>query len=92
VYVANWSRETFTRGAYTYDRSVHGATFRRRLAQPDDDLLFFAGEATEPLHYGTVHGALESGRRAAGLVLGSLGRGTPKLPERLVSSVKMRRL
>lgn len=75
VSVANWSREAFTRGAYTYDRSPRGPAFRARLAEPEDDLLFFAGEATEPLHYGTVHGALQSGRRAADLVLKSFGAG-----------------
>ena len=74
VFVANWSREPFTRGAYTYDRSPRGPALRERLAQPEDHLLFFAGEATEWRHYGTVHGALESGRRVAGLVLQSLGR------------------
>ena len=93
VFVANWSREPFTRGAYTYDRSPHGPALRERLAQPEDHLLFFAGEATDWLHYGTVPGALESGRRAAGLVLQSLGLRSAEVgPEGLVSSVNMRRL
>jgi monoamine oxidase len=93
VAVANWSREAFTRGAYTYDRSPQGPAFRERLAQPEDGLLFFAGEATESLHYGTVHGALESGRRAAGLVLASLGRRNADVGRKgLDPSVNMRRL
>ena len=93
VVVANWVREPFTRGAYTYDRSPRGPELRKQLAQPEDHLLFFAGEATEWLDYGTVHGALESGRRAAGLVLESLGlRNAEVGPKGLVPSVKMRRL
>ncbi|PYM24531.1 MAG: hypothetical protein DMD78_08610 [Candidatus Rokuibacteriota bacterium] len=93
VVVANWSREAFTRGAYAYDRSPQGPTLRERLGQPEDHLLFFAGEATEPLHYGTVHGALESGRRAAGLVLASFGLQDAQVGRKgLVRSVSMRRL
>jgi monoamine oxidase len=92
VFVANWSREPFTRGAYTYDRSTRGPALRERLARPEDHLLFFAGEATA-LDYGTVHGALESGRLTAGLVLQSLGRRNGEVgPKGLVSSGNMRRL
>ena len=35
--------------------------------------LLFAGEATSAHHYGTVHGAFESGERAAAEVLQVLG-------------------
>ena len=40
------------------------------LAQPVEDTLFFAGEATDTSgHTGTVHGALATGERAAQLIL-----------------------
>ncbi|HEY4575903.1 MAG TPA: FAD-dependent oxidoreductase [Thermoanaerobaculia bacterium] len=35
------------------------------LAAPVEDTLYFAGEATNLADMGTVHGALESGARAA---------------------------
>ena len=36
--------------------------------------LLFAGEATSEHHYGTVHGAFESGERAAAMVLQRMQR------------------
>jgi monoamine oxidase len=44
------------------------------LAAPVDDRLFFAGEATSPNFFSTVHGAYETGLRAAAEVLKTLGR------------------
>ena len=38
---------------------------RSILAESIDDKLFFAGEATEPIHFATMHGAVNSGYRAA---------------------------
>jgi monoamine oxidase len=52
---------------------VGGADAGARVAEPVAGTLFFAGEATAAGgHTGTVHGALESGRRAAGEVLAAL--------------------
>jgi monoamine oxidase len=39
------------------------------LAQPVDNKMFFAGEATCKGHIGTVHGAIQSVQRAATEVL-----------------------
>ena len=39
------------------------------LAKPIENRIFFAGEATSPVHYATVHGAIESGYRAADEIL-----------------------
>jgi monoamine oxidase len=63
----DWSTDPFSRGAYSFTAAgAEGAA--EQLAEPLESTLFFAGEATadEP---GTVHGALESGRRAAREVL-----------------------
>jgi monoamine oxidase len=61
----DWSREPFTRGAYTFTAAGEDGT-PRRLAEPVQGTLFFAGEATaEGAEVGTVHGALSSGLRAA---------------------------
>jgi monoamine oxidase len=65
VYLHDWSGDPFARGAYSYVL-VDGDGARERLAQPVEDTLFFAGEATNTEgEAGTVSGALQSGLRAA---------------------------
>ncbi len=61
----NWIADPFTCGAYSY-ASVGNVDAPPKLAEPIDDTLFFAGEATSSIaDLGTVHGAIESGIRAA---------------------------
>ena len=67
-YIHNWSADPFTRGAYAYV-PVDGLDDQLILAQPVANKLFFAGEATSIGHIGTVHGAIQSGQRAAGEIL-----------------------
>jgi len=67
-YVHNWRDDPFSRGAYAYV-PVNGLEDQRILAQPVDNKLFFAGEATTVGHIGTVHGAIQSGQRAAREIL-----------------------
>jgi monoamine oxidase len=50
---------------------VGGAGARESLAEPLEDTLFFAGEATDADEAGTVAGALRSGQRAALQILRS---------------------
>jgi monoamine oxidase len=65
----NWSADPFTRGAYSYV-PVGGLDAEAALAEPIDNTLFFAGEATNAQgHSGTVHGALATGFRAAREIL-----------------------
>jgi len=69
----NWSRDPFTKGAYSYT-AVGGYDAPAELARSVQDTLFFAGEATNTEgHIGTVHGAIATGLRAAREVIGSLG-------------------
>lgn len=68
-YYHDWQLDPFARGAYSYVL-VGGSDARRRLGEPLDDTLFFAGEATDAQEAGTVTGALRSGIRAAREVLG----------------------
>jgi monoamine oxidase len=65
----NWHDDPFARGAYSYVPA--GALHEREaLAQPVENTLFFAGEATELNgHSATVHGAIATGYRAAQQVL-----------------------
>ena len=61
----DWGTDPFSRGAYSY---VPSGAFDAisALAEPLEDTLFFAGEHTDTTgHWGTVHGALRSGLRAA---------------------------
>jgi monoamine oxidase len=67
-YTHDWHSDPFTRGAYAY-LPVNGLELQQTLALPVDAALYFAGEATSLGQIGTVHGALESGRRAAREVL-----------------------
>ena len=67
-YYHDWQHDQFARGAYSYVL-VGGSDARRTLAEPLDDTLFFAGEATDTEEAGTVTGALQSGIRAAREVL-----------------------
>jgi len=61
----DWRKDPFARGAYSYV-PVGAANAGRILARPIEQTLFFAGEATaQPGFQGTVHGAIESGLRAA---------------------------
>jgi monoamine oxidase len=68
----DWSADPHTRGAYSYV-AVGGAQTSARMAEPVKHTLFFAGEHTDVTgHWGTVHGALRSGLRAAHQILGTL--------------------
>jgi len=60
----DWQRDSFAQGAYSYVRPG-GLGARRVLAQPIENTLFLAGEATNPDEAATVAGALQSGYRAA---------------------------
>ena len=67
-YMHNWNADPFSRGGYAY-LPVNGLAAQQNLARPVDNTLFFAGEATSVGHIGTVHGAIESGQRAAREIL-----------------------
>lgn len=71
----DWSADPDVRGGYTFPNLGGGSTQRKILAEPVDDVLFFAGESTHTAgQYATVHGALDSGTRAAAEVRQALGR------------------
>jgi monoamine oxidase len=68
AHVADWQTDPFARGAYSYV-PVGGVGATKILAEPVDDTLFFAGEATHEGMSGTVAGAIASGYRAAREIL-----------------------
>ncbi|MFZ0829780.1 MAG: NAD(P)/FAD-dependent oxidoreductase [Thermoplasmata archaeon] len=61
-----WSEDPFAQGAYSFLPPDVEPDERQTLAAPIDNVLFFAGEAT---HWrgesATIHGAIETGYRAA---------------------------
>ena len=64
-----WSADKWSLGGYSYT-PVGGIGCRVELSRPVEKSLYFAGEATSTNgHVGTVHGAIESGWRAAREVL-----------------------
>jgi monoamine oxidase len=68
VYQYDFSADPFAMGAYPYARPG-GADAWTELAEPIENALFFAGDATCERHFGTVAGALASGARAARQIL-----------------------
>ncbi len=59
----HWNGNTHTFGSYSY--ALPGCTIAREtLAKPLDKKIFFAGEATMPNAFATVHGAYLSGKEA----------------------------
>ncbi|MDP4004153.1 FAD-dependent oxidoreductase [Methylobacterium sp. NEAU K] len=76
----SWSRMASIGGAYSCALPGRSQA-RARLAQPFEDRLFFAGEATHPLDFTTAHGAHDSGQRAADEALAAL-RDRHRLGER----------
>lgn len=73
AHVHNWQTDPHSRGAYSYVR-VGGDGAQRQLEAQLEATLYFAGEACDEGHFGTVHGAMASGRRAARGILTRAGR------------------
>ena len=60
-----WQNDPFSRGSYSFNQVGQQQGDRDLLRQPIGNRVFFAGEATHPAYYATVHGAYETGIRAA---------------------------
>jgi monoamine oxidase len=76
VATSRWGKDPFSLGAYSHvlpGLGDPGTGARARLAQPVEDRIFVAGEATSRRFYGTAHGAWEEGERAAVEALMALG-------------------
>lgn len=65
VHYHNWHSDPFSAGSYSYV-TAGGFEFSQTISRPVENTLWFAGEAMAAEGYwGTVHGAIASGRRAA---------------------------
>lgn len=75
VLITRWAEDRWALGSYSHLAVGASPEDRTALAAPVDDVLFFAGEATSVDQPSTVHGAVESGRRAADEVAEALDEG-----------------
>jgi monoamine oxidase len=67
----DWQADPYAKGAYSY-APAGALDASLRMTEPVEGTLYFAGEHTDTSgHWGTVHGALRSGIRAAAQLLGS---------------------
>lgn len=66
----NWHCDPFARGAYSYVKVGSTPADISTLAEPVDERVFFAGEATYRHHWAGAHGAVASGYREAARILG----------------------
>jgi monoamine oxidase len=65
----DWQHDGFAMGAYSY-APAGAVDASERMTEPVEQTLFFAGEHTDTTgHWGTVHGAIRSGMRAAVQIL-----------------------
>lgn len=72
-YTHNWAKDPLSLGAYSYI-PVGGLDAQAELSEPIENTIYFAGEAANTTgHQGTVHGAIQSGLRAAQLIQCSPG-------------------
>lgn len=69
--ITRWASDPHALGSYSYAKVGSVPTMRDDLAATVDGRVHFAGEATDPQSFGTVHGAYRSGLRAAEEILGS---------------------
>ena len=60
-----WNNNKYSFGSFSYRKAGSSPSDRVALAAPIENRIFFAGEATHPTRYGTVHGAYLTGLRAA---------------------------
>jgi len=56
THATKWNVDEFSYGIYSFNKVGHSPSFRKRLKEPIDDKIFFAGEATSSKFWGTLHG------------------------------------
>lgn len=67
--ITRWGSDPYAMGAYSCNILGSTPEMRTDLASNINSRVFFAGEATERQYYQTVHGAYQSGIRAADEIL-----------------------
>jgi monoamine oxidase len=67
--VTHWGTDQYARGSYSFIAVGSSPDDMHTLGEPVGERVLFAGEATNPEWFGTVHGAYLSGLREADRVL-----------------------
>lgn len=67
--VTRWAADPLALGSYSYVAAGASLDDYETLAEPVSDRLLFAGEATNPEFFATVHGAYQSGVREANRII-----------------------
>ncbi|MBO0679722.1 FAD-dependent oxidoreductase [Mycolicibacterium sp. S2-37] len=68
--VTRWGSDPYARGSYSFLAVGSSPDDMDALGEPLGEGLLFAGEATNPEYFGTVHGAYLSGLREAERIVG----------------------
>ena len=68
--ITRWASDGYALGSYSFNKVGSDPDMREDLAAPIDRRVFFAGEATGNGSFATVHGAYQSGVRAAREITG----------------------
>ena len=74
THVTRWREDPWSLGSYSYLPIGASGDDMRELGEPVGETLLFAGEATIPNLYATVHGAMVSGLREARRIAGDAAR------------------
>ena len=72
ILCTKWHQSRFSLGSYPVIPPGFDNSLFEKLATPVENKLFFAGDATEKIHYASAHGAYRSGLRAAKEIQDSL--------------------
>lgn len=79
VFRSKWYQNPNFRGSYSFrsieaeQRNVSPLDLSRPLVNDEGrEVVLFAGEATHPYYYSTVHGAIETGFREASRIINTL--------------------
>jgi monoamine oxidase len=70
--ITRWNADPYSKGAYSFIGVGASIKDYDELAQPVNNKLFFAGEATSSEYAATVHGAFLSGEREAKNILSAV--------------------
>ena len=68
--ITRWASDPYARGSYSFTKLGSTPAMRDQLAAAVEDRVHFAGEATDKGDFATVHGAYNSGIRAAKEIIG----------------------
>lgn len=72
---SKWRNNPYFNGCYSYRcleaerRNITWEDLASPVVNSSKPVLLFAGEATHPIYYSTVHGAIETGYREADRIL-----------------------